>query len=92
MVLREHSAAQLVVPDDLAFNRNQLSKEEFQQSRLSDSIGAQNADSRLQVDAEVDLSEEDAVRRITESDVIRLQNRELQLWRLFERLGRIVHR
>ena len=78
MMLSEHGAAKLVVASDAALQRNQIAEQKLfltrqerrnlDQGGFTDSVGTQNTDARLEVDAKIDISEENAVLRVTKSD------------------------
>ena len=78
MMLGEHGAAKLVVASDATFQRDQIAEQKLfltrqkrrnlDQGGFTDSVGTQDTNARLEVDAEVDISEENTVLRVTKSD------------------------
>lgn len=78
MMLGEHGAAKLVVASDATLQRDQIAEQKLfltrqkrrnlDQGGFTDSVGTQDTNARLEVDAEVDISEENTVLRVTKSD------------------------
>ena len=76
MMLGEHRAAQLVVADHLALQRNQVAQQQLllkkgkrgnlDQCGFTNTVGTENTNTGLEVDSEVDVAEENAVGSVPE--------------------------
>ena len=78
-VLRVHGHAQVLVRPDVAGHRDQLASQQLQQRRLAGTVGANERDAGVEVDAEVDVLVQQLATGVSEGQVRDLQHRRGQL-------------